>query len=161
MKLLTTLFISLFFFLVQGLPEIRDQYINASDSKNNTDKFYDLVISNKTDKTVYLAYKGAATALKSKFVTKKAEKKEMFIEGVGMVEKAVKNDTNNAEIRLIRLSIQENTPKILKYKSNISEDKKILISTFDNQTKDLKDYIRTYVKQSKVFTEEEKKKIIK
>lgn len=160
MKLLTSLFITLFLFFNQGLPEIREQYINASDSKNNAEKFYNLVISNKTDKNVFLAYKGAATTLKSKFVTKKAEKKEMFIEGVGMVEKAVKNDPNNVEIRLIRLSIQENTPKILKYKSNISEDKKIIISNFDTQTKDLKDYIKIYVKQSKIFTEEERNKII-
>jgi hypothetical protein len=83
----------------------------------------------------------------------------MFIAGVTMVEKAIKNDPNNIEIRLIRLSIQENTPKILKYKSNITEDKNIIISTFDRQSKDLKVYIKLYVKQSKVFTEEEKKTI--
>lgn len=147
------------FFLNQGLPEIRGQYINAADSKSNADKFYNLVIKNKEDNVVYLAYKGAATALKSKFSTNKSEKKEMFIAGVTMVEKAIKNDPNNIEIRLIRLSIQENTPKILKYKSNITEDKNIIISTFDRQSKDLKVYIKLYVKQSKVFTEEEKKTI--
>ncbi|MFT6638838.1 MAG: hypothetical protein ACJAYP_001424 [Flavobacterium sp.] len=147
------------FFLNQGLPEIREQYINAADSKSNADKFYNLVIKNKEDNVVYLAYKGAATALKSKFSTNKSEKKEMFIAGVTMVEKAIKNDPNNIEIRLIRLSIQENTPKILKYKSNITEDKNIIISTFDRQSKDLKVYIKLYVKQSKVFTEEEKKTI--
>lgn len=161
MNLLSSLFIALFLFLNQGLTEIREQYINASDSKNNAEKFYNLVVKNKEDNTVYSAYKGAATALKSKFVTKREEKKKMFVEGVTMVEKAVKNDPNNVEIRLIRLSIQENTPKILKYKSNIPEDKKIIISTFEKQTKDLKDYIKIYIKQSKIFTEEEQKKIIK
>lgn len=161
MNLLSTLFVTLFLFLNQSLTEIREQYINASDSKNNAEKFYNLVVKYKGDNIVYYAYKGAATSLKSKFITKREEKKKMFIEGVTMVEKAIKNDPKNVEIRLIRLSIQENTPKILKYKSNISEDKKIIISTFDTQTKDLKDYIKTYVKQSKIFTEEERNKIIK
>lgn len=161
MNTLFSLFITFFLFLNQGLPELREQYINASASKNNADKFYNLVVNNKEDKPVFIAYKGAAIALKSKFVTNKEQKKQLFIEGVSMVEKAIKNDPNNTEIRLIRLSIQENTPKILKYKSNISEDKKLIISTFDLQTIDLKDFIKSYIKQSKIFTEEEKNKIIK
>lgn len=161
MKTLFSIIITFSLFLNQGLPELREQYINASASKNNADKFYNLVINSKEDKPVFIAYKGAAIALKSKFEINRAEKKQLFIEGVSMVEKSIKNDPNNTEIRLIRLSIQENTPKILKYKSNISEDKKLIISTFDKQSKDLKDFIKIYIKQSKIFTEEEKSQIIK
>lgn len=105
---------------------------------------------------VYQAYKGAATALKSRYATDVKTKKKLFIEGVTVVETALKNNPDNAEIRLIRLSIQENTPKILKYKARIGEDKKMLLDSFDQQAPSLKAYIKKYANQSKVFSEQEK-----
>jgi hypothetical protein len=125
MNLFVSIFFSLFFFLNQGLPELREQYINASKSKESTDVFFNLVSKYNNDNATFLAYKGAAITLKSKFASK-SERKELFVQGVTMVEKAIKKEPNNAEVRLIRLSIQENTPKILKYKSNIDEDKKVI-----------------------------------
>lgn len=106
--------------------------------------------------SVFQAYKGAAIALKSRYATDAKTKKKLFIEGVKGVELALKNNPDNAEIRLIRLSIQENTPKILKYKAQIGEDKKILLDSFHQQTAALKAYIRKYANQSKVFSEKEK-----
>ena len=64
-------------------------------------------------------------------------------------------------MRLIRLSIQENTPKLLKYKANIEADKKQILLLFDKQSSDLKEYIKNYVKQSKIFTEAEKQQLNK
>ncbi|QYS86754.1 hypothetical protein JJC03_01540 [Flavobacterium oreochromis] len=79
--------------------------------------------------------------------------------GVKTVEQAVAKDANSVEIRLIRLSIQEHTPKFLKYKSNIEEDKKIILLGFNKQNSGLKEYIQRYVFQSKVFTDFEKSKL--
>ena len=72
-----------------------------------------------------------------------------------------KSNPNNVEARLIRLSIQENTPKLLKYKANIDADKKQILLLFDKQSSDLKEYIKNYVKQSKIFTEAEKQQLNK
>lgn len=105
---------------------------------------------------IFQAYKGAAIALQSRYATDVKTKKKLFIEGVKGVELALKNNPNNAEIHLIRLSIQENTPKILKYKAQIGEDKKMLLDSFDQQTPALKAYIKKYANQSKVFSEQEK-----
>lgn len=159
MNLVISIFLSLFFFLNQGLSELRGQYIDASKSKENTEKFFNLVSNYNTDNATFLAYKGAGITLKAKYASK-AERKELFVQGVTMVEKAIKKEPNNVEVRLIRLSIQENTPKILKYKSNIQEDIKVLISTFDKQSKDLKEYIKKYCKQSKIFTTAEAQNIL-
>jgi len=74
-----------------------------------------LVNYNKENK-VLLAYKGAAIAMKAKFAKQIKEKKNLFVEGVKLIENSVKSEPNNLEIRLIRLSIQENSPKILNYK---------------------------------------------
>lgn len=148
-----------FFSFIQNPTDVREQYYAASKSKQNADKFYNLLVKyNKENKTL-LAYKGAALALKSKYTSDKKEKKELFIEGVTTIENSVKQEPSNAEIRLIRLSVQENTPKFLKYKANIEEDKKMILNSFEKQSKDLKEYIKIYVNQSKIFTEAEKQKI--
>lgn len=157
MKLLATFFIFISFFLNQNISDLRKEYVNAAKSKQAAENFYNLVLKQDKNKSVISAYFGAATALKSRYETKREYKKQLFVEGVTIVEKAVKADSNNLEIRLIRLSIQENTPKILKYKSNITEDKNMIISNYSKQTKDLKAYIKDYVDQSKTFSDVEKK----
>ena len=159
MNVLLSLVLSFFFTLTQDFSDVREQYHAASKSKTAAEKFYDKWHTyNKENKTL-LAYKGAALALKSKFATDKKIRKELFVEGVRLLESCVKKEPNNAEIRLIRLSIQENTPKFLKYKANIEEDKKKIMVSFDRESKDLQEYIKLYVKQSKVFTESEKQKL--
>lgn len=152
------LFLSLFLFVATPeLSEVRKQYTNAIDSKANAEKFYKLLESvSKEDSKTLVAYKGASVALQAKFSPKKEDKKKQFIEGTQLLEFALKNDSKNLEIRLIRLSIQENTPKIMKYKANIAEDKQFIVSNFSKQTASLKDFVRLYLKQSKVFSTEEK-----
>lgn len=156
MKLLLCI---LFSIITQSFSEVREQYYAASKTRQDAEKFYASMSKYDKDNKTLLAYKGAALALKSKFTSDKKAKKALFTEGVTLLESMVKADGNNPEIRLIRLSIQENTPKFLKYKGNIEEDKKVILSTFDKQSKELKEYIRIYVNQSKVFTQADKQKI--
>lgn len=151
----------MFLFVSQELPDIREQYFSATKSKETAEKFYAVMSKCNKDTKTLLAYEGAAIALKSKYTGNLKAKKGLFIEGVTQIEKAIKSDPNNAEIRLIRLSIQENTPKLLKYKANIEEDKKLLLATFDKQSQSLKEYIKNYIKQSKVFSEKEKQMLLK
>lgn len=152
------LFFSLFvLFVAPELSEVRKQYTNAIESKENAQKFHKLLEGvSKQDSKTLVAYKGASIALQAKFSPKKEDKKKQFIEGTQLLDYALKNDSNNLEIRLIRLSIQENTPKIMKYKANITEDKQFIVSNFSKQSNSLKDFVRVYLKQSKVFSEIEK-----
>lgn len=160
MKLILSILFSVFFLTVQELPYVRENYYAASKTRQSAEDFYKLLSKyNKNNKTL-LAYKGASIALKSKFTADRKLKRDLFVEGVTLVESSVKSEPNNIEIRLIRLSIQENTPKLLKYKSNIEEDKKIIVASFEKQPKDLKEYITIYIKQSKGFTEKEKQIIL-
>lgn len=161
MKALFSIFFSFLFLIAQELPDIREEYYDASKTKQNAEQFYKLLSNYSKSNNVILAYKGASITLQSKFTSGLKQKKQLFIEGATLVENAVKSSPENAEIRLVRLSIQENTPKILKYKANIEEDKKVIVDTFDKLPQDLKVYIREYVKQSKVFTEKEKQQLLK
>lgn len=152
------LIVSLFLFVATPeLSEVRKQYTNAIDSKANAEKFYKLLEGvSKEDSKTLVAYKGASIALQAKFSPKKEDKKKQFIEGTQLLDFALKNDSKNLEIRLIRLSIQENTPKIMKYKGNIAEDKQFIVSNFSKQNNSLKEFVKLYVKQSKVFSAEDK-----
>lgn len=136
-------------------------YVESSDSKVNATKFYDFMNKySKNDETL-LAYKGASIALKSKHASGLKQKKEGFIKGVSILEGVIKANPNNVEARLIRLSIQENTPKLLKYKENIEADKKQILLLFNKQSADLKEYVKKYVNQSLVFTKVEKQQLNK
>lgn len=156
MKFLFSIVILFFFSGTQDISNVRENYIQASKSKEKADEFCDAMEKYAGDNKTILAYKGASIALKAKFASDRKTKKDLFIKGVEILEKAVKAEPNNTEIRLIRLSIQENTPKILNYRSNIQEDKKLILSTFDKQNKALKEHLKAYIMQSKSFTTQEK-----
>lgn len=153
--------VTLTIFQSYNLADIRKMYVESADSKINATKFYDFMNKySKNDETL-LAYKGASIALNSKFTSGLKQKKEGFIKGITILESVIKANPNNVEARLIRLSIQENTPKLLKYKMNIEVDKKQILLLFNKQSVDLKEYIKKYVNQSLVFNKAEKAQLNK
>ena len=156
MKFLFSIVFLFFFSGSQDISTARENYIQASKSKEKADEFSDAMANYIGDNKTMLAYKGASTASKAKFACDRKTKKVLFTKGIQILEKALKADPNNAEIRLIRLSIQENTPKILNYKGNIQEDKQLILTTFDKQNKSLKEHLLTFINQSKSFTAQEK-----
>lgn len=160
MKLAITLLTTFYFFFCQELINVRQNYIEASKNQKNTEEFYSFMENYSKDNKTLLAYKGASIAMKAKYAKQIKQKKSLFIEGVKIVEESIKNEPNNLEIRLIRLSIQENSPKILNYKNNIDDDKKLLLSNFNKQNQSLKEYIKNYIVQSNGFTDKEKKSIL-
>ena len=156
MKFLFSIVFLFFFSGSQDISTVRENYIQASKSKEKAEEFNDTMANYAGDNKTMLAYKGASIALKAKFASDRKTKKDLFTKGIQILEKALKADPNNAEIRLIRLSIQENTPKILNYKGNIQEDKQLILTTFDKQNKSLKEHLLTFINQSKSFTAQEK-----
>jgi hypothetical protein len=160
LRLIISIIVSFLLFTLQELSDVRRLFVDAPLNGVKSEAFYDFIGNyNKEDKVLW-AYKGAAISLKAKFTKTIKEKKSLFIEGVKCIENAVKSEPNNLEIRLIRLSIQENAPKILNYRKNIDEDKKLLLSNFEQQNLSLKEYIKKYIKQSGIFTDKEKKSIL-
>ncbi|MCB9426285.1 MAG: hypothetical protein H6584_04570 [Flavobacteriales bacterium] len=141
----------------QSLETIRSAYIEASQSKEKTEAFYRLVNTSKIGNKELMAYKGAALTMKSKYTKLVKEKVRLFKEGARLLDGVISENPNNLEMRVIRLSIQENVPKFLKYQSNIQEDKQIILDNFAKQSPALKKFIRGYVQTSSGFSEEEKR----
>lgn len=149
--------------LTPSIHKVRDLYKASSSSKEKAIAFYNTLKNVKTtDGYVLNSYKAASIALKAKYEKGIKNKKALFKEGVLSLEKNIAKHPNNIELRLIRLSIQENTPKLLKYKKNIFEDKSFINKHLKKVTdKKLRNYIKTFVLQSKSFTKEEKNVISK
>lgn len=164
MKLLLVLISSVFITLQPlDLNSVRTAYKEAAQEKTKVEQFYNSLSKiTKNDKIELVAYKGASITLLARQSKTIKKKKERFIEGVSWVNFAINQAPNNIEIRFIRLGIQENTPKLLKYKENIEEDKLFLKQQYRYiKSTTLKNHISDYILQSKVFSDEEKSLISK
>lgn len=145
----------------QDLKELRLEYPKAVENVEIFTKFDgELAKVNSLSKAVLLAYKGAAYTLKAKFAKERKDKKEFFREGASLLESAVKADPENIEIRYIRLSVQENTPKVLKYNKDIEEDKEFVLKNYATiSSKELKGIIKEFALKSDTFSDLEKSEL--
>jgi len=157
MKLLLTLLLWVSFAGAPDLVSIRKMYTDVSKSETNAKDFVAKLsgVSN-TDEKILVAYKAASILLDSKFEKKLGEKIDRFKEGAKLLESTIASEPNNIEIRMIRLSIQENVPGITGYKKNIKEDKKYITAHYSEQNAVLKEYLKDFVLQSKSFDTKEK-----
>ena len=103
--------------------------------------------------TINKAYKGALLAKKADFEDSVTKKIKTFKIGVQLLEIEIKKFPKETEFRFLRLCIQENCPKILKYNKNLDEDAKIITNNFSKLTNKLKIIIANYAKTSKVLDE--------
>jgi hypothetical protein len=108
--------------LAQDVAKLRKEFIAATSNQEASQVF--LTSTAKLgEKPLLQAYKGAALIIHAKYVKGIESKKKYAKDGITTLESAVQKDPQNVEIRTLRLSIQEQSPKILKYKSNIEEDR--------------------------------------
>lgn len=156
---ISILFISLYITIINiNIDEIRVMYKQADGSKEDTILLYNELQSvSEKDGNVLMAYKGASIAMKGRFEKGAKTKSKVFKDGVALVETAIENETNNIEIRFVRLTIQQNSPKVLKYKKNIDEDREFILSNYNKiKSSKLKNYLKDYILNSNHFTDDEK-----
>lgn len=159
MRLLLVLFLCISSFCVsQELKELRVNYPKANLQEDITNSLYQqLSTVSKQDNKTLVAYKGAVATLKAKYAKGFGSKKKFFKEGAELLESAINSEPKNLEIRCLRLGVQENSPKIVGYKSNIEEDKQFLIDHYSTVTNaDIRKFVKGYVLLSKAFSETEK-----
>lgn len=160
MKVLFLLLFSINILANPNISEIRKLYPTAANSEIQATTFALKLsgITEKSDNTL-VAYKGAALTLESKYTKNLSAKMSSFKEGAKLVDLAISKEPNNIEVRLIRLSIQENVPLVVKYRNNKSEDKAFLLKHYNEQSGALREYLKNFLLQSKSLTDAEKKSI--
>lgn len=120
-KILFFCFLSVQVF-AQDMAKLRKEFVAATQSMEASQTFLNST-AKLGERPLLQAYRGAALVIHAKFAKGVEGKKKYAKEGVTALESAVKQDPQNVEIRTLRLSIQEQSPKVLKYKSNIEEDR--------------------------------------
>ena len=154
MKLILSLVTAFIFFFQTDLEALRNSYAKANSSNANTEAFINLAEKQSGSDAVTSGYKAAAQIMEAKIAKK--NRKSLVKNGATSLESIIKNNPNNIELRLIRLSVQENIPKIVGYRGSIKDDKAFLIDNYSKQNATLKSYVRKFAMQSKSFSEAEK-----
>ena len=157
MKLFATLILWITILGAPDIASVRKMYPNVGKSEANAKDFTAKLASiANTDENILVAYKAASILLDSKYEKNLSSKMSRFKEGAKLLESTVANEPNSVEIRMIRLSIQENVPGITGYKKNIKEDKAFVLAHVNEQNATLKEYIKAFILQSKSFSDKEK-----
>lgn len=100
-------------------------------------KTYDL-----KDRPLFLGYEGSAVMMMANHVFNPFSKWSYFKRGKRMLQKAIKSDKKNIELRFLRFTIQKNLPSFLGYDDHIKTDKKFIISNISQlDNSDLKSYL--------------------
>lgn len=97
------------------------------------------------------AYIGALTMLKASFPASPSRKLNLFKSGHKKLEAAIQKDSLNAELRFLRLMIQENAPGMLGYKSDIEKDSAYIRKSFKTLPEVVQQALQNYSKKSKVL----------
>ncbi len=157
MKLLFSFLTVLSLFFQSGDVEIlRNSYSKANQSLEGAKNFIAAADKQSSSDPVISAYKAAADILEAKVTTEKNKRKSFVKSGASHLESIIKSNPNNTELRVIRMSVQENIPKIVGYSKNLKEDKVFILSNYSKQNAALKTYIKKFALQSKTMTAEEK-----
>jgi hypothetical protein len=136
-KRLFTGFLFLLFFLSTALSteaspysvsNLRRQYQQAAASKEAGEKFHKLMAAYDQQDAVVLAYKAAAEAIRARDAS--MFNKLTYVQNASkLFDQAVKLDTDNAEIRFLRLSVESNLPAFLGLSPHVEEDRQFLVQT--------------------------------
>ncbi len=140
------------------LETVRQDYREASESEDATIALYDdLTAVGKNDDPVLVAYKGAVATMMAEYTESIKDKKVFFKEGRELLEYAIETEPKNVEIRCIRLSVQENVPKITGYRKDRDEDRQFILDNYSSmEDKGAKEFVKGFASQSESFTDTER-----
>jgi hypothetical protein len=148
-KMKTTILLFLFTFSFFSFSIERSAYYNALKS-NSVSELSSMIENLENEKSTPLnrAFKGALIAKKASFEKTAAAKIKLFKSGIELLENEISKSSKEIEYRFLRLAIQENCPKILKYNKNINEDVKMITAEYSTLNKALQKVILDYAKDS-------------
>ncbi|PKP51846.1 MAG: hypothetical protein CVT92_11585 [Bacteroidetes bacterium HGW-Bacteroidetes-1] len=116
------------------LESSRHLFFNFENDKNAAVKLFNQLDQDKNslENSVLIAYKGVARASSADALFNPVSKLARFNEGKKLIETAIDIDSQNAEIRLLRLSVQLGAPVFLNYRSEIEEDRQVIVERINN-----------------------------
>ena len=143
-----------------SLQEVRVLFQKAEASEEAVEKMLDLLEEVDEQQPVLLAYKASATMMMAKHVFLPTSKLSRFNKGKKLLQQAVDTAPEKVEIRFLRFALQSATPAFVGYKSEMEEDKELLLKSLPElKDEDLKRMILPFLKKSEYLTEAEKQSL--
>lgn len=100
-------------------------------------------------------YQGALLMKKAGLVKRPKQRLSFFKQGRIKLETAMLADNDNTEFHFLRLAIEEHAPKIVKYHSDIENDKALVVKNFTSLSPEVRHAILDYCENSKVLHKED------
>ena len=100
-------------------------------------------------------FEGALLMKKAGLVGGPKKKLDLFKAGHKKLDGLITKDSSNAELRFLRLMIQEHAPGILGYKKDLDKDKQYVASQYKKLPKAVQEAMTDYSKQSKILKPED------
>ena len=120
------------------VEKLRSSYFSAQSPQGKT-TFYQLVQKADENDALQLAYKGVAIAMYAEMVDGPYDKLNTFNQGKNLLEKAISKAPQNAELRFLRFSVQDNVPWIVNYSDQLEEDAVFLVNMIKSKKVNLQE----------------------
>ncbi|MCL5127661.1 hypothetical protein [Algibacter sp. L4_22] len=133
-------FCVLLFLFQNSTPE---HIVEYHDIKSKAQEIEYITKYKKSDSTDIQAYVISLEMKQAEYKVLPWQKLNTFSKGKTKLEQLIMNEPKNANLRYVRLVIQEQLPKMLNYNADIENDKHFLSELL--KTKDNSDYLDTYI----------------
>jgi hypothetical protein len=126
------------------LVELRNNYGACSKSEQLCDKM--LAKLKNTSGPTEKGYQASFTMMKANWATWPNQKLAYFNEGKDLLEKTIKANSTNIELRFLRYSLQKEIPSFLNYDNKIEDLAYIKKNVASLSDEHLKQKIQSYIK---------------
>lgn len=147
------------------LKRARELYQHASFYEDSAKVLFDMLSGKDyASEPILRAYQGASVTIQARYAWNPIQKLEYFNMGKALIEQAVKAAPNSWEIRYIRFTVQEGSPGILGYRSNLPTDKQVILEQLSSAVQNPSEVwiarqAALYLLQSETVSSSEKSKI--
>lgn len=131
--------------------QIREAYFAAANDTKLCEALHEIIKPIEEESEVKRAYIGILETIIASGKTNPFTKLKWFNMGKANIEKAIKKDSVNPELRFIRLSVQVKAPSFLFYNTKIKEDKQMVFSNIKYfQSIGIKKNVTTFLKMENI-----------
>lgn len=137
--------------------EARKKYFQAIGNERKIERLLKELQNIENPSALLLAYRAACESMMAQFSWNPYTKLAQVTKSFDLFAKAIKEDSQNAEIRFLRFSVQHNVPDFLRKNREFEEDKDVLVDNFDKADFDteFRQFIIGYLKDSGRFEAKE------
>ncbi|WP_338793442.1 hypothetical protein [Bernardetia sp. MNP-M8] len=137
--------------------EARKKYFEAIGNERKIERLLKQLQEIENPSALLLAYCAACESMMAQFSWNPYTKLAQVNKSFDLFKEAIKEDSQNTEIRFLRFSVQHNVPDFLRKNREFEEDKTVLVENFDKADFDteFRTFLIGYLKDSGRFEKSE------